>query len=60
MNQGVWGVFRILDQGRPDKSSDGYPQMRWDLARAGKPGRIAVTYDFQKIPLLETAAPPKP
>ena len=60
VNQGVWGVFRILDQGRPDKSSDGYPQMRWDLARAGKPGRIAVTYDFQKIPLLETAAPPKP
>ena len=63
VQKGVWGIFKLLDQGRPDKSSDGTPQVRWDLARAEKPGRIAVTYDFQKIPpgqLLETAIPPRP
>jgi type VI secretion system protein ImpL len=60
--QGIWGIFRILDQGKLGKSSDGSPQMRWKLERGGKLGPITVIYDFKKIPsgqLFESAVPPQ-
>ena len=62
VHQGIWGVFRVFDQGQPGKSSDGCSQVRWNLARVEKPGRIAVIYDFKTPPgqLLEAAAPPRP